>query len=103
MAAVLGRGCRAITQRLGQLSTCRAAKQPELGTEILAFEVNVVKATALPSPAPAAAVTQPCPSRSNKTSPKRSTPSPGCILVTFSIFLAPKRPRDAFLPSEIVL
>ena len=79
MAAVLSGGCHAVTHRPGQLGMRRAAKQPELGTEIVAFEVNIVKATALLSPAPASAmaVTQPCPSRSNKTSPKRSTPSPG--------------------------
>lgn len=79
MPAALGRGCRAITHRPSRLGTHKAAKKPELGTEIVAFEVNMDKGTALLSPAPASATATPqlWPPGLNKTSPKRSTLSPG--------------------------
>lgn len=98
-AAAQGGGCCAVTHRLAS-----AARRAEPGTGIVALEVNVVSATALPCPCP-------CPSccwntaalpASNKP-PQKGAPWPqGPILVTFSSFFAPKRPRDAFLPPEIV-
>lgn len=73
MPAALGRGCRAITHHPSQLGTHKAAKRPELGTEVVAFEANMDKATALLSPAPASATATPqlWPRGLNKTSPKK--------------------------------